>query len=291
MLTDLIWVSILFGLASAFFGALSNVLAKLVMNFSNARDYSAVNFAIIFLLLIPFTPFFFNLEFSIVAVLLVLAASFVDGLANYFYFKAFEINDSVTASIFLSLSPVFTLLLLPFIDFAQNQFTLIDVLGVLTIVFGIIALNWEIQRGLQPGSKNESIKTLLVPILASFLFGANIYLIKYIFNLEIANSFTYYFVRAFIISVMMFGFLRPNLAWITPKHISIAAGRSSLVIIQWMFLLYALNLGNPVIVKAVSDTSPLFVIVFAFIFLKEKLTRLKILGVIIVIVGLILLTV
>jgi len=88
----------------------------------------------------------------------------------------------------------------------------------------------------------------------------------------------------------MFITLRPTLGWITSKRLGIAAGRSTLVIAQWMFMLYALQLGNPVIVKAVSDTSPLFVIVLAGLFLKEKFTSLKVVGAIIVIGGLILLT-
>lgn len=283
--------SIIIGLASALFGALSNVLAKFVMNFSNARDYIAVNFSIIFLLLIPFTPFFFSLQLSFSAVLLVMLASLIDGVANYFYFKSFEINDSVTASIFLSLSPLFTLLLLPLIDLEQNHFAYVDALGVLMIVFGIIVLNWDLQRGRQARSSDKNFKALIVPILASFLFGANIYLIKYILNQDIANPFTYYFVRAFIIVVMMVSILRPKIHWTTPKRLGIAAGRSSLVIIQWMFLLYALELGNPAMVKAVSDSSPLFVIGFVVIFLKEKITSLKVVGAMIVVAGLILLTI
>jgi len=277
-------------LASAIFGALSNVLAKFVMGFAKARDYIAVNFAIIFLLQIPFAPFFFSIQLTFVSVLLVLAASLVDGLANLFYFKSFEINDSVTASIFLSLSPLFTLLLLPLIEFGENQFSRTDMLGVLVIVLGIIILNWEMQKGSGKKYQRKSIVAILVPILASLLFGTNIYLIKYILNQGIANSYTYYFVRAFIISILMFITLRPTLGWITSKRLGIAAGRSTLVIAQWMFMLYALQLGNPVIVKAVSDTSPLFVIVLAGLFLKEKFTSLKVVGAIIVIGGLILLT-
>ena len=287
---DFISISFLAGLASAFFGAISNVLAKYVMGFATAREYVALNFAVIFLILIPFAPFFFSLQLSILSVSIVLIASFVDGLANYFYFKAFEINDSVTASIFLSLSPLFTLLLLPLMDFGQSQFSSTDMLGVLVIVTGIIVLNWEMQKRSDEKHQKKNIITILVPILASLLFGANIYLIKYILNQGIANSFTYYFVRALIISILMFITLRPTLNWITSKRLGIAAGRSSLVIVQWMFMLYALQLGNPVIVKAVSDTSPLFVIVLAGIFLKEKITAMKILGAMIVIAGLILLT-
>ncbi len=260
------------------------------MGFAKARDYIAVNFAIIFLLQIPFAPFFFSIQLTFVSVLLVLAASLVDGLANLFYFKSFEINDSVTASIFLSLSPLFTLLLLPLIEFGENQFSRTDMLGVLVIVLGIIILNWEMQKGSGKKYQRKSIVAILVPILASLLFGTNIYLIKYILNQGIANSYTYYFVRAFIISILMFITLRPTLGWITSKRLGIAAGRSTLVIAQWMFMLYALQLGNPVIVKAVSDTSPLFVIVLAGLFLKEKFTSLKVVGAIIVIGGLILLT-
>jgi drug/metabolite transporter (DMT)-like permease len=279
-------ISIIAGLASALFGAMSNLLAKVVMGFSNSRNYIAVNFAIIFLLLIPFAPFFFFLQFSPRALMLVLLAASLDGLANYFYFKAFEINDSVTASVFLSLSPLFTLLLLPMIDLGQSQFLPIDGLGVLSIVLGIVLLNRELQSGIAFRTRKSYFQALWVPILASFLFGANIYLIKYIFDQAIVNAFSYYFLRAFIIAVMMWALLRPKTEWVTRKRLGIAAGRSSLVILQWMFFLYALEWGQPVIVKAVSDTSPLFVLVFGFLFLKESVTWRKVIGALLVIGGL-----
>jgi drug/metabolite transporter (DMT)-like permease len=284
-------ISIIAGLASALFGAISNILAKVVMGFSHSRNYIAVNFAIIFLLLIPFAPFFFSLQFSLRALMLVFWAVFLDGLANYFYFKAFEINDSVTASVFLSLSPLFTLLLLPMVDVGQGQFVPIDGLGVLSIVLGIVLLNRELQSGITLSIRTYYFQALWVPMLASFLFGANIYLIKFIFDQDVANAFSYYFLRAFIIAVMMWAILRPNFDWVSRKRLGIAAGRSGLVILQWMMFLYALDRGQPVIVKAVSDTSPLFVLVFGFLFLKESFTWRKVIGAFFVIGGLGLLTI
>jgi len=70
-------------------------------------------------------------------------------------------------------------------------------------------------------------------------------------------------------------FAAPKFDWVSTKRLGIAAGRSSLVIAQWMLLLFALERGHTVVVKAVSGTSPLFVLVFAFFFLKEKITWRK----------------
>lgn len=288
---SLISISIFVGLASALFGAMSNVLAKLVMGFANARDYIAVNFAIIFFLLIPFAPFYFSLESSLSAIGTVLAASMIDGLANYLYFKAFEINDSVTASIFLSLSPLFSLLLLPFLNLGSFGFSILDALGVVLIVMGIVILNWELQGKRHSSQRAKKRRFWGAPILASFLFGTNIYLIKFIFNQGFVNAYSYYFIRAFIIALLMIVALKPNLNWISPKRLGLATGRSSLVITQWMLMLSALQLGNPAIVKAASDTSPLFVILIAFLFLKEQISKSKILGAAIVIVGLIVLSI
>jgi len=94
----------------------------------------------------PICPVFLSLQLSFLALTLVFLASLIDGLADFFYFSAFEINDAVTASIFLSLSPMFTLLLLPLVDIGQSAFSVTNGFGVLAIVAGLILLNSELQR-------------------------------------------------------------------------------------------------------------------------------------------------
>ena len=84
--------------------------------------------------------------------------------------------------------------------------------------------------------------------------------------------------------------IRPDLKWVTSKRIFLISGRAIIVIGQWLFLLYALQIGNPALVKTVSDTSPLFVILIVFLLGKEKITVPKIIGSIAVMIGLVLIS-
>jgi len=268
------------------FGSISNTAAKFVMRFTNTKDYIAVNFAIIFILLTPFSFWFFSIELSLVGIILVVLASIIDGVANYLYFNAFEIGSAVTASTILSLSPLFTLLLFPLFGTGTGEFTLVKVLGILIIVTGVVILNNSVKG---QGLEITSWKIIGVPLLASLIFGGNVYLIKYLLVENITTPFTYYYIRSFVIVVFLTPIIRPNIAWVNIKTFLIAGGRSVMVITQWLFLLTALEVGNPAVVKSVSDTSPLFVILWAKIFLNEDITLYKVFGAMTIILGLFLL--
>jgi drug/metabolite transporter (DMT)-like permease len=287
-----IGISIVLGIMSAIFGSFANVSARYIMGFTTTKNYISFNFALMFVLLLPFAPIFFSIKITIFSLALIIGASLIDGLANFLYFRSFEVDDATTASALLSLSPLFSLLLLPV--FGKNQtVNPLNITGIIIVVAGIITLNSGMKRTPitdTAQSQKSMIIRLLTPIGASFLFGANIYLIKYILAHEFTNPFTYYLVRALVIAIIMWTVNRPINGWITKKRILIVSLRSVLVIIQWMLLLYALSLGNPAIIKALSDASPLFVIVLAVIFLREKVTVPKIIGSFTIIGGLILLS-
>lgn len=279
--------SVFLGLISSLFGSVSNTAAKFVMRFTNTKDYIVVNFAIIFILLTPFSFWFFDLEQSVVGISLVVLASIIDGIANYLYFKAFEIGSAVTASTILSLSPLFTLLLFPLVgDEGGEGFTLFKILGIVIIVIGIVILNNSEKN---KGVEIKSWKVIGIPLLASLIFGGNVYLIKYLFVENITNPYSYYYIRALVIVVLLAPIIRPRIAWVNIRTLLIAGGRSVMVITQWLFLLTALEAGNPAVVKSVSDTSPLFVIIWARLFLNEDITAVKIFGAVTIVLGLVVL--
>ena len=129
----------------------------------------------------------------------------------------------------------------------------------------------------------------MIPLLAALLFGANVYLVKILFAREWSNPFTYYYLRApFIAAIMLFA-LRPRHNWLSRPRLRLAAGRSVLVIAQWLLLLYALQLGNPAVVKAASDSSPLFVVLFAGALLGEQTNRGQAMAAVLLVIGLALL--
>ncbi len=282
---------ILLSLVSALFGALNNILAKYVMGFARPKDYISVNFAVIFALMIPFAPFFFQLTPTPRAIILVIIASIVDSAANYFYFKSFEMTDASTASALLSLSPLFAMLILPLLrSFSLAYLKPLDIVGICAVVAGVIVLNMRIAHSKPQTAPHGVSKELLIPLCSSFFFGINVYLIKYILTARFVNPATYYFIRAFIIMLLMFLVLRPQFDWVNGERILIVSGRAVFVIGKWILLLYAVSLGNPPVVKAVSEVTPLFVLFLSFVFLSETIDRYKILGSASIVAGVVLIS-
>jgi drug/metabolite transporter (DMT)-like permease len=310
--------TLLLSLSAALSTAISRTLTKYVLRYADTKNYLSVNFAVLFALLAPFAPFAFELHTIKkwhgipLAILMLLVASTFDFIANYYYFKAFEIEEASTVSALLSLGPLFTLLASPLavrlIPGAQGLTRLMvwDIGGTLLIVAGISTLNRQLRatrrsiplpkpqsEPLPPGchAPETAFKRLLVPLAASCLLGLNAYTVKYIFSQAFMNPYTYYFLRLGLVAIMAHLVFRPNLAWVNPASLATIAGRGVFVVLQWMAMLTALERGNPTIVKAVSEISPLFVIGLSMIWLKEKITRDKVVGACLIIAGLLLIAV
>ncbi len=286
---------LLLSLFSALATAFSQLLTRYVLRYAKTRDYLSVNFAVLFTLLIPLAPFFFEMEFSLRALGLLLVAAFIDWAANYFYFRAFEITEVSTASALLSLSPLFTLLISPLASaFVATNLTAQDVASVSLTVAGVVLLNRELRAGQKPGSPptaRDSRARLLIPLAASALLGINAYTMKYIFDHALMNPFTYYFLRLLIVAIFAHVVFRPQLDWVSFPALRAIAGRGIFVILKWMGMLYALELGEPPQVKAVSEIAPLFVVGLSLAILHERATPQKLGGVALIVGGLVLITV
>lgn len=278
-------------LASAVFGALSNVAAKHMMGLCATRDFLSVNFAILFVTLLPFAPIAFKIKTTPLGIGAILLASLVDAWANYFYFRSFEMNDAATASGLLSVAPLFTLLLmLALPNLGSSGLTIGVGLGVATITAGVVLLNQGTARSKEPGAADGGsgkARRVWLPIAAAALFGGNTLLLKYILSEGIANPYSYYLLRAAIISLVMYVVLRPRLSWVSLRAIGMTFGRGIFVIAQWLLMLYALALGSAAVVKAVSETTPLFVLMLSPALLRERLDARKVFGVVLIICGLV----
>ena len=283
--------AILLGLTSALFYALANLLAKYVMGFSTARNFISVTFGMIVVFLLPFTPFFFIIKLSPFSLLFIFIATIIDTAGNYFYFSTFEISDVSTATTFLALSPLFTLLTLPLANtWLHVHLTAINMLGAAIIVAGILILSVNINRlsKSQTTTRKLSLRQVIMPITSSLLFGSNVILVKYIFTEQFTTPFSYYFIRAIVICLISALIFRPNLSWVTKPRLLVTSGRVVIVIVQGLLSYYALSLGNPATTKAASETTPLFVLLISLIFLKESFSFKKATGALMIVAGLIL---
>lgn len=272
---------------SAVAGAIANLLARGISRFATTREYLAANFALMFLMLLPAAPFFWQLSLRWEAIAALLAAAIIDLAANYFYFRSFEALDAVTASSILSLSPVIALFFVPLFQMGQGigpgGFA-----GIALVSAGLIALSRG-ANGIKPGVSHQA-RGFWLPLAAALLFGLNVFVIKMLFNNDWCNPYTYYLLRALVVALVGGVLFRPNLRWLTRSTLLFSAGRLIIVITQWMLLLAALEIGNPAGVKALADSSPLFVVMLSGVLIKERLQPWRVLGAVLVIGGIGLIT-
>lgn len=253
-------------------------------------DYIPVNFALMAAFMLPGLPFLWRFEATRLTLAIFGVSVLLDLLGNYLYFRAFEINSAATASALLSLSPLFTLLLSMTAAFVPAPGWQTSA-AVVVIVTGIVILQHDKganEGALTPGDGNRYVR-LLAPLGAALIFGATILAANYLFRQGMTNPYTYYFLRSLSIVLLAQFFFRPDYRWLTRSILPVTLGRAVVVLAQWLLLLYALQGGNPAAVKAVSDASPLFVLLFAGVFLQEKITRRKATGVVLIVIGLVLL--
>jgi drug/metabolite transporter (DMT)-like permease len=288
---------ILLSLGSALLAATATLMATYLLRDVPTRRYLSFNFAVISLLLLPGLPFFFQLTPTWRGCGVLLLTALIDGFANVGYFKALERLEPSVPSTLLGLAPLFTLLLTPLAAPTDlDTLTPLVVGGIGLILLGVVILHRAPARGSDkrpnpPKNQPQRAWMLLLPLGAAALFGGNVYLVKYLFALGITNPYTYYLLRVVLITALSAVLWRPDWTWVTARKGGLVAGRAALVIGQWQLFLYAVARGHPGVVKAVSDSTPLFVALLSALVLRERLTGWKLAGIGLVIGGLWLITV
>ncbi len=268
---------------SALAGAIANLLARQVTRFAPTREYLAVNFGLMFLFLLPAAPFFWQLELRLEALAALIVAALIDLAANYFYFRSFEELDAVTASSILSLSPAVALFFVPLFRMGQD-IPVYGFAGILLVSAGLIVLNRTVGR---EGGKAvvNAPRVFLLPLAAALLYGLNVFVIKLLFQNEWTNSYTYYLLRALIVAGVWYIVFKPDHRWLTRGALLFTACRLFVVNAQWITQLAALHLGNPASVKALADSSPVFVLAFSGLITRERVRPLQALGALAVVAG------
>ncbi len=276
--------AVMLAFLSAVSGGFANLFARRLAPVSQARNMLSLNFALMAALLIPAAPWYFYLNLNSKSIALLLAAISLDGLANFGYFRSFEKVDAVTASGLLAVSPLFALGLSPLFLYQGEVlgFGQILAVGLFTIGVGMILAGFRRRASPQ---KNIPTREFFFPLGTAFLFSVSMFLIKDLFLENFINPFTYYLIRAGVIGVVSWLIIKPDLGWVNGFNLLMTVCRLIFVVAQWLFLLSALRIGHPAVVKAISDLSPLVVILFSWSLLREKPTLLQVGGMMVILAG------
>jgi drug/metabolite transporter (DMT)-like permease len=258
----------LIAIISAFFAAIANILARVLLKKFKSSEMLGVNFLIMAATLLVISPFFYKFTMTFQNIGLVILISLIDTLGNYFYFKTFEKTEASVATPMLSLAPGFTFLFgwLFLGDIVSLQtYMLAAALIVLLVLFSTDFKNLKQFRS----------STLLPALASSFLFGISAIPSKVLLNSNVTNAPTLYMFRAMIIAALAFLIFKKSAFKLLLKDYWFIFFRGLFVIAQWVLLYFALSRGNAGVSVTLGNITPIFVFILSMLFLHEKPTWKK----------------
>lgn len=289
-------IVIILALSAAFMEAIGFVVESFLLNRKNPHHVSAaqrlvpsayVNTLILGISLLIF-PQNFWFTGGIMMILLLVSIGVIDMWYNILFLKALEISPASEVRSILSISPIITLVISTFLPGSHNSFLIF--LVIFLIVGGIYLFNFHAENGfnwknlLSPFKK----KAVKYSLYSATLVGISYLLISYTLNQGYTSTMSLLFVRMLIIAVYSHIIFKPVFF---PKDYKKSVWIFSLFSLEIIFVIsrilqtYAISLGNVALITALAGTMPLFIAAYEIIFLKQKLHRNKIAGILLVIVG------
>lgn len=285
------WV--LFAFASAFFAGVTSILAKIGVKDVDSHVATAIR-TIIVLIFSWIMVFIIGSQSTIVNIdgktfLFLILSGLSTGGSWLCYFKALQLGD-VNKVVPIDKSSTILTMILAFI-FLNEKITINMVIGMIGIAIGTYLM-------IQKKEKSEKIvkrKAWLIYALLSALFASLTSILGKV-GIENVESNLGTAIRTIVVLVM---------AWIivfaTKKQRDIKKiDKRSLIFLilsgvatgaSWLCYYKALQDGLASIVVPIDKLSILVTVLFAYIFLKEKLSKKSLLGLILIIVGTLLLLV
>lgn len=285
------WV--LFAFASAFFAGVTSILAKIGVKDVDSHVATAIR-TIIVLIFSWIMVFIIGSQSTIVNIdgktfLFLILSGLSTGGSWLCYFKALQLGD-VNKVVPIDKSSTILTMILAFI-FLNEKITINMVIGMIGIAIGTYLM-------IQKKEKAEKIvkrKAWLIYALLSALFASLTSILGKV-GIENVESNLGIAIRTIVVLVM---------AWIivfaTKKQRDIKKiDKRSLIFLilsgvatgaSWLCYYKALQDGLASIVVPIDKLSILVTVLFAYIFLKEKLSKKSLLGLILIVVGTLLLLV
>jgi bacterial/archaeal transporter family protein len=231
--------------------------------------------------------FAINLNMPTRIAVLIPVASILYAAAYLLFFKGFELGNVSIISATMNLWAVFTMIF-AFIFLGQRLSTF-QFLGVVMIIAGVafVSLKWS-------DIKDQNIKLfsgIKETILAALLFGI-FWNLSEIISEDIGWLSTTLFVKiGIVLFMLLFSLLikrELRVANTTPKIMMMILFAGVLEAAAVATVNWGLTIGEAILVTPIASALSIVTIMMAVIFLKEKITKLQAIGMIIVITGIVL---
>jgi len=280
-------LSILSGIAGMFgwgiYDFLGGVYAKQIGPFKSFFWSQLAGLISVLVLIFVFT---INLNVPILVIILLPIAAIVYSAGYLFFFKGFEIGNVSIVAATMNLWAVFTMLF-AFIFMGQRLST-IQSLGVFMIISGVTlaSLNWSDIRN-QRFQLSSGVKET---VLGAFFFGV-FWNISEVISEEIGWLLTTLFVKfGIILFLLLLSFLikrELDLTKATTKTKCMVVLMGIIEAGAVAIVNYGLTIGDAILITPIASALSIVTITLAIIFLKDKVTKLQVLGIITAIAGII----
>ena len=280
-------LSILLGIGGMFgwgiYDFLGGVFSKQIGSFKSLFWSQLAGLISILLLAFAFKP---EINIPILAVILSPLAAIIYSAGYLFFFKGFEKGNVSIIAATMNLWAVFTMLF-AFI-FMGQRLTATQTMGVLMIISGatLASMDWSAFRN-QRFHFSLGVKEA---ILGAFFFGI-FWNISEIISEEIGWLFTTLLVKfGIVIFLLIFSFaikqeVGINNSSTKTKYVILCMGMIEVVAVA--LVNYGLTIGDAILITPIASALSVVTITLAVIFLKDKISKLQGLGIVMAIVGII----
>jgi drug/metabolite transporter (DMT)-like permease len=190
------------------------------------------------------------------------------GLVRLFYYGGLKkLGTSVNSSIF-SIYPLYSSILAVLL--LNEILSLENWTGILCIVLGVVFVEIS-SREINSGGKSAR-KNLIFPIVGGLTLGVSSIIRKYaldVYNapvLGVAIAYTFSFLPYFLV-LMLYTSTRKELSLKRDFRLFWTAGIGQAI--SWMLSFYALSYEEVAVITPLLSIEPLFVVFFAYLYLKE----------------------
>lgn len=247
----------------------------------NYKNYTVYGFLIICIVMIPFLFFFWQLKPEALKFnnLLIFIAIVITALiANLLIFYSLKRETLSEFEPIRLTQPLFTILLVFILSFFMPVYS--DEKNPLIIMLALIA---SITLIIAHIKKHHLMfdKYIIAGLAGSFLFSIELVLSKMI--LPYFSSWSFYFLRCIFILIIAWIIFRPNFKKIDKQTHYLTLIVSLIWIIYRIILYWGYESLGIIFTTILLILSPVFIYIFARIFLKEKITKKEIISSIIII--------
>lgn len=217
---------------------------------------------------------------------LLLIFIFLTGVCYLSYYYAISKGNLALTGTLFETYPIFTILLS--VTLLHEHITFLQIHGILITIIGSLLLVWP--------SKND-VKTIrnyiwvFWGLAGALLEGIGDFLSKVTVNALGAYSQMFYLVILFQIVLLLNYFLDKkgrSLPKFSLKIFLPSILGTTLVVLGTALLFFAFQYGEASLITPITASSPVIVVLLAIFLLKEKVTRLQLFGIAVVIIGVVL---